>query len=948
MKSKFTINPIVVLLFLIVFSSQKSFAQCFQIESILVAACRPGGPETEGFNEMVRFRVGATAVNTSNLSVNWVTNNLWQGLVQNATTTAKVATLNADIDAAGGCGNLLQPTNGVLPANAPVILVTSHTMDTNSNSFGALAEDTYIIFQNNSSTGSGHFTNYGTTNIMKTFTMSFGAGCNDTVTYNRSLLINQNGVNADAPGATVNFTAAGVASYVNYGCSAPIQPFTVNAGPATMNACAGTTINLAGTAQGQQSVAWTAASGTFANTSSLATTYTIPANAAGQVITLTLTATNTCGANVVDTIALTVGNSVTPTFNLPTTLCNGAVAPVLPGTSTNAITGTWSPATVSNTANGTYIFTPTAGQCASTFTLNVTIGTTTTPTFSLPTAICSGATAPALPTTSNNGITGTWSPATINNIANGSYTFTPAAGQCSTPFTLNVVISNSITPTFTIANTFCSGTTAPILPTTSNNGITGTWSPSVVNNTANGAYVFTPAAGQCGTTFTLNVAVTTTVAPTFTIANNFCNGTVAPILPTTSNNGITGTWSPATVSNTANGNYVFTPNAGQCSAPFTLSVTVNPIVTPTFAIATTLCSGTTAPALPTTSDNGITGTWSPATINNTTNGAYVFTPNAGQCSAPFTLNVAITNSIAPTFTINDTFCNGATAPILPTTSNNGINGTWSPATVSNTANGTYVFTPTAGQCGETFTLTVTVTPNETPDFATTLTICNGQTPPALATTSPNGVVGTWSPSSIDNTTAASYVFTPNAGQCANPLTLQVTLSAFEIDFDQRCVGTDFVVTALPLNNSFDPNTVNYLWKDSQGVTVGTNEETLNITDLMSVASITFPATYTVTITNTAGCSTTDNVVIFGAFCRIPKGISPNADEKNDSFDLTGLGVDEIKIYNRYGTEVFHQRNYTNQWRGQTDKGDELPTATYFYVIKKNTGENITGWVYVNR
>jgi len=943
MKSKFTINPIVVLLFLVFFSSQKSFSQCFQIESILVAAC--GTPE--GQNEMVRFKVGPLALNTNNLDVEWP-NNDWEGLIQNNATAAKVASMNADILDAGGCGQLIEPTGGLLPANASVVLVTSNLMSVDANPFGPLSETIYIIFQDSNATA-GHFVNHGapSNNNFRTLEISFGS-CFDTVTYNRTLLVNEQGIPGPGAGSTVEFTLAGAATYVNYGCSAPVPPFTVDAGPATINACAGTTINLSGTALGQQSVAWTATSGTFSSSTSLSSTYTIPANAAGQVITLTLAATNTCGAIITDTIAVTVGNSVTPTFNLPTTLCNGVAAPALPNTSTNGITGTWSPTVISNTANGSYVFTPNTGQCAAPFTLNVTVGNTVTPTFNLPTTLCSGTTAPTLPTTSINGITGTWSPTVINNAANGTYTFTPTAGQCSAPFTLNVVISNSIIPTFTLPTTLCSSTTAPALPTTSNNGITGTWSPTVISNITNGAYLFTPAAGQCGAPFTLNVTVTTTVAPTFTIANNFCNGSAVPVLPTTSNNGITGTWSPTAISNTANGAYVFTPTAGQCSSPFTLNVTVNQIATPSFAIATTLCSGSTAPTLPATSTNGITGTWSPAVVNNTANGTYVFTPNAGQCSSSFTLNVAVTNSIAPTFTITDTFCSGTTAPTLPTTSNNGITGTWSPAVISNTADGAYVFTPTAGQCGEPFTLNVNVTPTETPDFATTLTICSGQTAPTLAATSPNGITGTWSPSSIDNTTSDSYVFTPNAGQCAVGMTLQVMLSTFEIDFDQKCVGGEFIVTALPLNNSFDPNTVNYLWKNSQGVTVGTNEETLNITDLMNVTAITFPATYTVTITNTAGCSTTENVIIYGAFCKIPKGISPNNDNENDSFDLTGLGVDEIKIYNRYGTEVFHQRNYTNQWKGQTDKGDELPTATYFYVIKKNTGENVTGWVYINR
>ena len=67
--------------------NQKTFSQCFQIESILADACDTGADE--GFNEMVRFKVGATAINTSNMSVNWPANS-WTGLIQNATTTSKV------------------------------------------------------------------------------------------------------------------------------------------------------------------------------------------------------------------------------------------------------------------------------------------------------------------------------------------------------------------------------------------------------------------------------------------------------------------------------------------------------------------------------------------------------------------------------------------------------------------------------------------------------------------------------------------------------------------------------------------------------------------------------------------------------------------------------------------------------------------------------------------
>ena len=193
--------------------------------------------------------------------------------------------------------------------------------------------------------------------------------------------------------------------------------------------------------------------------------------------------------------------------------------------------------------------------------------------------LCVNAAAPVLPLISNNGITGTWTPATINTSASGTttYTFTPAVGQCATATTtLDITITPIVTPTFAAIAAICEGSVAPVLPLTSTNGITGTWSPAVVSNTASGTYTFTPAAGQCATTTTLDVTVTPIVTPTFAAIAAICEGSVAPVLPLTSTNGITGTWSPAVVSNTASGTYTFTPAAGQCATPTTLDVTVTP------------------------------------------------------------------------------------------------------------------------------------------------------------------------------------------------------------------------------------------------------------------------------------------------------------------------------------------------------------------------------------
>jgi gliding motility-associated-like protein len=106
------------------------------------------------------------------------------------------------------------------------------------------------------------------------------------------------------------------------------------------------------------------------------------------------------------------------------------------------------------------------------------------------------------------------------------------------------------------------------------------------------------------------------------------------------------------VSNTASGTYTFTPaSGGPCAVPVTFTVTVNPILTPTFSFGTSLslCSGAPAPVLPTTSQNGVTGTWSPAVVSNTASGTYTFTPNSGQCANTATLTVTInpTPSMSP-------------------------------------------------------------------------------------------------------------------------------------------------------------------------------------------------------------------------------------------------------------------------------------------------------------
>ena len=433
--------------------------------------------------------------------------------------------------------------------------------------------------------------------------------------------------------------------------------------------------------------------------------------------------------------------------------------------------------------------------CTQTDAVNITVVNAITPTFNAAGPYCLGATIPALPTTSNNGITGTWSPA-INNTATTTYTFTPNANQCAANQTMTVVVSASVTPTFNQVAAICSGQALSALPTTSTNGITGTWSPAV-NNTATTTYTFTPSASLCATTQNMTIVVNPNITPTFTQVAPICQGQPLAALPNNSNNGITGTWSPA-INNSQTTTYTFTPS-GSCSPNQSMTIVVNQSLIPTFNQVPPICIGQQISALPTTSNNGITGTWSPA-LNNTATTTYTFTPNANQCATNQTMTVVVSASVTPTFNQVAAICSGQALSALPTTSTNGITGTWSPA-VNNTATTTYTFTPSASLCATTQNMTIVVNPNITPTFTQVAPICQGQPLAALPNNSNNGITGTWSPA-INNLQTTTYTFTPS-GSCSPNQTMTIVVNPSLIPtFNQvppTCLGEQ--IAALPTTSN---------------------------------------------------------------------------------------------------------------------------------------------------
>ena len=387
--------------------------------------------------------------------------------------------------------------------------------------------------------------------------------------------------------------------------------------------------------------------------------------------------------------------------------------------------------------SGIYTYTTTNNTgCDSVATLNFTVLPQINPSFTVIGSLCQNSVAPNLSSTSNNGINGTWSPAIINTATAGTtlYTFTPTAGQCAVPASMSITVNAPTLPAFNQIGPLCQNSVAPTLPLVSTNGINGSWNPAIINTATAGTilYTFTPDAGQCAVTTSMNITVN---APTITAFNQIgplCQNNVAPTLPSTSTNAINGTWSPATINTATAGTtlYTFTPTAGQCAVASSMSITVNAPTTPAFNQIGPLCQNNTAPTLPLISTNGINGTWSPSTINTATAGTtlYTFTPTAGQCALSASMSITVDPQITASFTQIGPLCQSSNAPALPLTSINNINGTWSPATINTSATGTtlYTFTPTAGICAITVTMNITV--NAVTNSSTNTTVCSNDLP----------------------------------------------------------------------------------------------------------------------------------------------------------------------------------------------------------------------------
>ena len=108
-----------------------------------------------------------------------------------------------------------------------------------------------------------------------------------------------------------------------------------------------------------------------------------------------------------------------------------------------------------------------------------------------------------------------------------------------------------------------------------------------------------------------------------------------------------------------------------------------------------------------------------------------------------------------------------------------------------------------------------------------------------------------------------------------------------------------------------------------------------------------------------GCAMTTATVTLvigrGIDCEAPNIFTPNGDGMNDFFVVPCLlnrddfPNSQVTIYNQWGDEVYRSATpYQNDWDG-TYQGNQLPVATYFYIIEFGDGrESASGDVRIER
>lgn len=350
-----------------------------------------------------------------------------------------------------------------------------------------------------------------------------------------------------------------------------------------------------------------------------------------------------------------------------------------------------------------------------------------------------------------------------------------------------------------------------------------------------------------------------------------------------------------------------------------------------------------------TASGGSNYTWSPATGLNTTTGATVVATPASTtwytvqgvnnigCLAVDSVLVFIKSApYLPNISLDTTVCAGETIEIQLTDINqiSNYNYAWLPTTGLNnpnianplaTINSDIVYTLTVTNsqgCTGTQSVTVNFEQIEVPFSVPDTSICVGDT---LSIDAGSGFASyLWSDGSTQSnlsiTQAGTYSITvTDANNC--PATADVVVSTNPTP-QPTITGDLSFIMGQSITLQTDAGMSSYLWNN------GTTTPNINVNT---------EGTYTVTVTNSDGCtasaSTTVTEILINEVL-IPSAFSPNNDDTNDEFSLfiplpSIIESSELTVYNRWGEKIFTSANFTEGWDGKY-KGFDCEMGTYVY------------------
>ncbi|WP_114758786.1 fibronectin type III domain-containing protein [Flavobacterium sp. AG291] len=556
------------------------------------------------------------------------------------------------------------------------------------------------------------------------------------------------------------------------------------------------------------------------------------------------------------------------------------------------------------------------------------------------------------------------------------------------------VIINNVPPVFTVTPdvSICDGTstTISVIPDASEDlsAATYTWTvdgnplpdtTSSITVTVGGSYEVTVNKNGCVGTATSVVTIVPTPVADAPADVTVCDSYVLPAL-SAGNNYYTGAGGTGTMLSAGEdvgvllgaGShtiyvYVVSPTLAACTDENTFVITVNASPSLDLIDDVQACDSYALPNLTgnNTAANYYTGPGGTGTMLNagelisSTQTIYVYqeTGTTPNCSSEVSFEVTVSQTPVADAPADVTVCDSYVLPVL-TVGNyfTGANATGEALSAGDTVTSTQlIFVHAASldnpNCYSENSFMVNVTP--TPQFSlggpyvaclptnVTVSVSNANFDLNAATYvwTVNSAPAGGNQASIEGTEFGTYQVTVTVGTCTHTESIEVVADTRVIDlvFTDICEENVYTLEVSDLEDSFNPDTASYVWTGPEGFT--------------STSRKIVPGPigeYMVTVTTADGCISIDTFEVTSTACEIPRGISPNGDGYNDEFDLTSLSVRKLSIFNRYGQEVYSKTSYTKEWHGQTNKGEDLPTGTYFYMVERSTGETITGWVYINR